>query len=261
MMETIMQFRQALRSGKKLVGIGITLSDPTVTDALGRSVDFVWVDLEHAVMSPEALSGHLMAARCHQVPSLVRVSAGTTPLIKSALDAGAQGIIAPQVRSVEEVKNIVADCRYPPLGRRGFGPRVPSDYGRNEGLDYLDQANQGVFVAVMIETAEALQAIQEIVRVPGLDSIVLGPADLTLSLGENRNTFSPRVEAALQKIISEALAAQCLIGAGMGIDLEYALHLAALGVQWLQIGQDFDYLIKGMDNIRVGFQERCHGDI
>ena len=207
-------------------------------------------------MSPEALNGHLLAGRSRNIPSIVRVSAGCTHLIKSALDAGADGIIVPQVRSAEEVKGIVADCRYPPQGQRGFGPRVPSNYGRWGGEEYIEDCNKNIFVAVMIETVEAFNAIEQIVAIPGLDSVVVGPADLTMALGEKRNLGSPVIESAIRKITSTALAADKFVGAGMGVDVDFAIKLAGYGVQWLQIGQDFDHLIHQFDHTRLSFQER-----
>ena len=119
MLQAIKIFREKLAAGRVCLGAGISLSDPLVTDALGDSVDFFWIDLEHGAMSPEILSGHLLAARARRVPGIVRVTGSTTPFIKPILDSGAEGIVVPQVRSAEEVRSVVADCRYPPLGRRG----------------------------------------------------------------------------------------------------------------------------------------------
>jgi 4-hydroxy-2-oxoheptanedioate aldolase len=160
---------------------------------------------------------------------------------------------------VDEVCGIVDDSRYPPLGRRGFGPRVPSNYGRWGGEEYIEDSNKNVFVAVMIETREAFEAIEQIVSIPGLDSIVIGPADLTIALGEKRNLRSPVVDAAIKKITAAALAAGKYIGAGMGVDVDFALYLAGYGVQWLQVGQDFDHLVQQFDSTRLSFQERWKG--
>ncbi len=95
--------------------------------------------------------------------------------IKSVLDAGADGIIVPQVRTVREVRQIVCDCRYPPLCQRGYGPRVTSNYGRNGGVDYIAQANLEVFVSVQIETTEALAALDKILAVSGEVGRVVAP--------------------------------------------------------------------------------------
>lgn len=256
MYEAIAKFRQDLQDGKKCIGIGITLADPLVSEALADSVAFLWIDLEHSTMSPEILTGHLLAARSKKIPAIVRVSEGCTHLIKSALDAGADGIIIPQVRSVDEVRNLVEDGRYPPFGRRGFGPRIPSNFGRWGGEAYIEESNKNVFLAAMIETREAFEAIEQIVSVPGLDSIVIGPADLTLALGEKRNLRSPVVDAAIKQITGTALAAGKYVGSGMGVDVNFALDLAAYGVQWFQVGLDFEHLIQNFDATRTSFNER-----
>src|SRR5438067_1650448 len=126
-MQAVKRFREKLKAGRICLGTGITFNDPLVTDAIGSLVDFFWIDLEHNAIGAEALNAHLLAARAHQVAALVRVPDGTTASLKRVLDAGADGIVVPQVRTVEEVSRAVADCRYPPLGRRGYGPRVPTN--------------------------------------------------------------------------------------------------------------------------------------
>jgi 2-keto-3-deoxy-L-rhamnonate aldolase RhmA len=250
MFQAVHKFREDLKAGRVLVGAAVTLADPLVSDALAGSVDFLWIDLEHAAISPEALSGHLLAARGRGVPALVRVAAGATPFVKPVLDAGAPAIIVPQVRTAEEVRQAVADCRYPPLGCRGYGPRVPSDYGRDGGPEYVRRANQELFVAVQIENADALAALDEIVAVPGLDSLVIGPWDLSASLGLLGEVEHPKVVAAIQQIIEKARRAGLPVGAGMGPDPEYARTMARRGVQWLQVGGDYGYMIRGADQIR-----------
>ena len=251
--EAINKFRKELRSGQKCLGPGISFSDPLVTDALCDSVDFIWIDLEHGGMSPEALSAHLLACRARGVPGIVRLPGGGAPLIKPVLDAGADGIIIPQVRSAEEVKQLVDDCRYPPVGHRGFGPRVPSGYFRKADQDFVARANESLFLAVMIETAEAYACIDEILAVPGLDSIVFGPADLSWSLGAQGNMEDPRVVEAFETVIAKAQAAGLFIGCGLGPDPLFAFRMARRGVQWLQTGVDCAILIQGFDQIRQTF--------
>jgi len=254
--DSIKKFRSDLKAGQICIGAGITFCDPLITDALGSSVDFFWIDLEHGGMSPEVLSGHLLASRARGIPGIVRLPGGHTSLVKPALDSGADGIIVPQVRTVEEVKQLVDDCRYPPLGRRGYGPRVPSNYFRNAGTDFVEEANESVFVAVMIETAEAYEAIDQIVAVPGLDSVVLGPADLSWSLGARGDVENPKVVTAIETIVKKARAAGCFVGAGMGPDVDFAYRMAKRGVQWLQVGLDCAILVKQADQIRSSFHSR-----
>lgn len=248
-MEGIARFRTALEAGDLQIGAAITLTDPLVTDALADSVDFLWIDLEHSPMSPEALSAHMVAARCHGKPALVRVGGSSTPYIKPVLDAGADGIIVPQISTVDEVRAVVADCRYPPYGHRGYGPRVPSNYGRDGGHDFIARANANVFVSVQIETAEALEALDDIVKVTGLDSLVIGPWDLSSALGVLGELEDKRVVSAINRIVSSARQAGLFVGAGMGADAGYAQTMAGRGVQWLQVGSDYSYMVDHIDQI------------
>lgn len=248
-MEAIEKFRQNLKENILCLGASITLTDPLVTEALSDSVDFIWVDLEHSIMSPEALAGHLLAARSKKIPALVRVVGSGTPFIKPVLDLGADGIIVPQVRNADEVRQIVEDCRYAPLGRRGYGPRVPSNYGRDGGKDYVERSNKNLFVAVMIENLEAFKAIDEILSVPGLDSIVIGPMDLSEAFGVLGELENISVISAIHTIISKTRNAGLSIGIGLGTDIGYACTMIKAGIQWIQLGCDFNYMINYLDSI------------
>ena len=256
MYEAIAAFRKRLEAGELLMGSGVYMTDPQSSEALADSVDFLWFDQEHNTMSLEALRGHLMVARNRSTPGIVRISAIDTPFIKPVLDAGADGVVAPQVRTVEEVRRLVDDCRYPPLGRRGLGPLVPSNYGRLMGPEFVSSSNANIFVAVMIETAEAVESIDDILAVPGLDSIVLGPGDLSTSLGVMRQVNHPTVVAAMEKVIAKAKAADVFVGSGLGADPEFAYAQAARGVQWLQMGGDCHYLISCMDQMTSTVRSR-----
>ncbi len=246
-MKDILKFRQRLRSKELLIGACISLTDPFVTDCLASSVDFFWIDMEHSGMTVETVAGHLLAARSRGVPALVRVVASGSQFIKPVLDQGAEGIIVPQVRSAEEVARVVQDCRYPPAGLRGYGPRVPSNYGRMEGQVYVRSANQNIYVSVQIENQEALDALDEILATPGLDGVVLGPADLSGSLGVLGQIDAPRVVEAMQTVIRKARAAGLTVGAGAGPDVADGTTMARHGVHWMCVGTDVHYLWRYCD--------------
>jgi len=255
-MRGIEKFRAKLLAGGICLGVSINFSDPLITEALADAVDFVWIDLEHSAMSPQALQGHLLAARSRQIAGLVRVRGCQTPFLKEALDAGADGVIVPQVYSIAEVRGVVADCRYPPLGRRGYGPRVPSNYGRDGGRDYVARANREVFVSVQIETAEALDAVEDVVRVPGLDSVVVGPMDLSGALGRLGDVDHPTMIAAIERVVTAARAAGLTVGTGLGHDPDYALEMARRGIQWMHVGTDFGYLTAFSDQLMATIRQR-----
>jgi 2-dehydro-3-deoxyglucarate aldolase/4-hydroxy-2-oxoheptanedioate aldolase len=239
--------RAKLRAGEIVLGAGITLSDPTVTEALAPSVDFVWIDLEHNAMTTESMLGHLIAARAGGTASLVRIPNNDPGWVKRVLDSGAEGIILPRAYTAREGAEFVSCCRYPPLGTRGFGPRRPMQYGRLEQQEYLKQANRDVFVVVQVETVELHAELDELLKLEGLDSIVLGPQDLSGSMGRMGQTTHPEVIAAIKDISAKAKAAGKFVGTGLGANPEFAQVMIDCGVQWLQVGGDFEYMIKACE--------------
>jgi 2-keto-3-deoxy-L-rhamnonate aldolase RhmA len=256
MIRNIRKFRDKLAAGRLCLGAGVSFSDPAVTEALCDSVDFLWIDLEHSAISLESLQAHLIAARAGGAPALVRVPGGDVAWVKRVLDSGAEGVILPQVHTAADAEAFVAACRYPPLGRRGYGPRRPSNYGRHGGTEYLEEANRDLFVAVQIETAEALAAVDAIVRVPGLDGLVIGPADLGCSLGIPLQLSHPRITAAIASVCARARQAGLSVGIGMGPDVEYAVRVAGLGVQWVQCGGDYSFMLRSADAVYAQIRGR-----
>lgn len=241
----INRMRDKLRAGEIVLGAGISFCDPTVTEALAPLVDFVWIDLEHSATTTETMLAHLIAARAGGTASIVRIPSGDVGWIKRVLDSGAEGIILPRAYSAQEVGAFVSACRYPPMGTRGFGPRRPMQYGRLPQQEYLHQANRDVFVVAQVETVELLAEIDEVLKLDGLDSLVLGPQDLSGSMGRLGETTHPDVIAAMCLVASKAKAAGKFIGSGLGANPEFARVLIDCGVQWLQAGGDFEYMLRG----------------
>ena len=245
MLSAMRTFRQQLDSGKVCIGCGISTTDPSVTESLAELFDFLWIDLEHTALTFESLQAHLIAGRATATPALVRVPSGEVAWIKKSLDTGAGGVILPRLYTAEEVQEFVAACRYPPRGRRGFGPRRASRYGRDLGPDFADRADTDVFPAAQIETAEAVEAIDEIVRIDGLASVVLGPSDLSGALGHRGELDHPVVEEAMKRVLGTARDAGLYAGSGLDADPELARRLAGWGAQWLQCGGDIGMMDMG----------------
>ena len=256
MISHIGKFREKLRSGRLCLGSGITFCDPAVTEAIAGSVDFLWIDLEHNPASLETMLAHLIAANAAGTPSLVRVPSSDVAWVKRVLDCGAEGVILPRAYSAQEVADFVSACRYPPLGTRGFGPRRPTNYGRAGGPEYLERSNREVFVVAQIETTEAVGALDDIVKIAGLDSLVIGPNDLSGSMGLLGQVDHPDVLAAIRTIAHKAREAGLFVGSGLGANPEYAQTLADLGVQWLQPGSDFEFMIRGVDRVFADIRSR-----
>ena len=242
MISHIESLRKKLQDGQLCLGTGVTFTDPTVTESLASRVDFVWIDLEHNPTSLETMLAHLIAARAGGTAALVRVPSGEIGWVKRVLDTGAEGIILPQAADARAVREFVSACRYPPLGTRGFGPRRPSRYGELQGDDYLEHANRHVFTVVQIETRRALEEVEEIAAIEGLDSIALGPNDLSGSIGRLGHLDDPAVNDAIRRVADAAHAEGKSCGAGLGASPDYAEVLAGLGVDWLQVGNDYEYM-------------------
>jgi len=250
------RFRRQMDEGGVCIGPNIGFCDAAVTEAVGPSVDFVWLDLEHTPLVRDCLQQHLIAARATGTPALVRVPQGEPGFIKPVLDMGAGGIIVPQLNSVDEARQAVSACRYPPQGTRGYGPRRAANYGRDEGGDYPQRINEKLFVAVQIETAGALQDLDAILRIPGVDSIVVGPYDLSGALGHLGQLDHPKVLAAVETVVRRSREAGKYVGTGMGPDPDYAARMARLGVQWIQCGNDCSYMIKFADRLVAEVRQR-----
>jgi 2-keto-3-deoxy-L-rhamnonate aldolase RhmA len=248
------RFRQKLDGGQTCFGAGITLADSSIVEALAPSVDFVWIDLEHSHLSYESVQSHLIAARAGGTCALVRVRGSDPSHIKPILDIGAHGIIVPQVSSAAEVQSVVDACRYPPLGTRGYGPRRPSNYGRTGGPQWMQDVNRQVFVAVQIENLAALRDLEAIAAIPGLDSLALGPYDLAVALGRPGEVTHPNVRAELQHIVQAARNAGKYIGTGMGAYADLAMNAVDLGVQWIQCGDDYGYMVAKVDELMSGLR-------
>ena len=111
MINFVGNFRRKLQDGQLALGVGVTMNDPAICEALAPLVDFLWIDMEHCPISMDALSGHLVACRAGQVPSIVRVPGCDPFFIKRVLDAGAEGIVCPQIKSVEDARTVVSGTR------------------------------------------------------------------------------------------------------------------------------------------------------
>jgi 2-keto-3-deoxy-L-rhamnonate aldolase RhmA len=242
-MENALKFRKKVEMGRICFGTGITFTDPTVTESLCSSLDFVWIDMEHSGLSLETVQAHIMATRGSDTAPLVRVRWNDPVLIKPVLDIGAAGVIVPMVRTAEEAAKAVSACLYPPQGIRGFGPRRPSNYGRNFGSEFCQQANKAIIVIAQIEHIDAVHNIDEILKVPGLSGIVMGPYDLSGTMGHMGEPNHSEVRQAIDAVIAKARNTGQFVGMGVA-DPEAAKEWVNKGVNWLTLSNDFLLLVK-----------------
>jgi 2-dehydro-3-deoxyglucarate aldolase len=204
-------FRQRLQQGDLLFGVGVTLSAPAVSELLAEAgFDWLFLDAEHAPLEPSALQAMLQAAG-RQVAGIVRVPSLTEADIKHVLDVGATGIVVPQVHNAELAGAAVRWARYYPEGTRGMGVYRANHYGFQVS-EYLQQAAEQTVVVVQAESAEAVRSIDAIVQVPGVDAVLIGPYDLSASLGHPGDLVHPDFLDAVERITLACQAASMPLG-------------------------------------------------
>lgn len=192
-------FRAKLKQGKPLIAPMVTLSCPETAEILSKvGYDWLFLDAEHSTYSASDLQA-IIGRVGHTLPCLVRLAAPEEVLIKKALDLGADGIIAPQVNSAEQAANIVSWSRYSPEGTRGVGLGRAHGYGFAFD-DYLAKANEEITVVVQAEHIDAVNSIEQIVKVPGVDAVLIGPYDLSASLKRIGEIDHPEVTGAIQHV-------------------------------------------------------------
>jgi 2-keto-3-deoxy-L-rhamnonate aldolase RhmA len=249
-MENAVKFRQRIAHGLPCLGTGVSFSDPTVAELLCQAgMDFLWIDTEHNPLTSEAVQSHIIATRASDAAALVRVGGLDQALFKPVLDSGADGVIVPLVRTAQDVEEAVALCRYPPQGRRGFGPRRVLRYGQLAIPEFCRLANESVLVIVQIELAEAVDNLDAILETPGLDAIVVGPNDLAGSIGHMGEPNHPQVLDLVEDIVRRARAANVLAGLAIGQDPAAATHWIEKGVQWLCLGVDWALLMESSSQV------------
>ena len=260
MLEPLKQFRKRVNDGEVVFGPSLTLADPEISAILAPSSDFMWYDLEHGRMSEEALRAHVHISHGFGKMCIVRVPDGATATIKPILDGGVDSILVPQVRSARQVRAAVADCRYPPRGTRGLGPRAPVGYGRIDILEYAAQADENIFTWVMIEHCDAIDDLDNILAIEDLNGIVIGPMDLSASYGLMGKITHPTVDGAIGHAIKSARQAGKIVGVGWGDQLQgLKEQFLDRGVQLVQLGCDFMYMTHFWQQIAGPYREKLKG--
>jgi 2-keto-3-deoxy-L-rhamnonate aldolase RhmA len=248
-MQNAVYFKEKLeRGGIPLVTI-ISFNDPTVTEAVCRDLDFVWIDSEHSAMSLPIIQGHVMATKGSRAAAIVRVPWNDPVLIKPILDMGADGIVAPLVRTVEDARRAVAACKYPPEGVRGYGPRRPSEFGRRVGPEFVKEMNDSILIILQIEHIDAVNNIDEMLKVPGITSLVIGSNDLSGSMNLLGQPRHPQVLAAIDTVIAAAHRAGVYVGIGIGNDAAVINEWISKGMQWIAMGNDVGLMLSGLNHV------------
>jgi 2-keto-3-deoxy-L-rhamnonate aldolase RhmA len=240
-----LSFKRRVRAGEVVTGAWVSLTDPATTEIMGRiGFDFLLYDTEHSPWNLESMQAALMALNGTDTMPFVRVPWNDHVHIKQMLDMGVEGILAPMVRTVEECKALVAACRYPPVGARGFGPRRASNYYRDIDA-YIAAANEAIFVMPQIEDIATVGLLDDYLAVPGIDAVCIGPNDLSGTAGLLRQKDHPTVKTALETIVTKASARKLPICLGVNTAPENMKKEVARGVRLMLVTSDLELLAGG----------------
>ena len=236
------KLKEIFRSGGSAVNGWLQIPNSFTAELMTNlNWDSLTLDMQHGVIDYPNAIGMLQAISTTNVVPMARVNWNEPGQIMKILDAGAYGIICPMVSNKKEAENFVKACMYPPDGYRSYGPIRGLVYG---GSDYADEANEEILKFAMIETKESLENLDEIMKTPGLDGIYIGPADLSLAIGQKPSFDKPEgdpVYKEIMRILDHAKKNNIIAGIQNG-QPEYAEQMIKKGFQLVTIGSDQRYM-------------------
>ena len=247
-------FKHALKDGKAEIGLWSSLSSNYSVEVIaGAGFDWILLDMEHSPNDLESLLAQLQASAPYPAHPVVRVPWNDMVAMKRILDVGAQSLLIPYVSTAEEARAAVAHTRYPPKGVRGVaGTTRATRFGRVK--DYAKRAHEEICVLVQVETQAALDNIESICAVDGVDGVFVGPADLHASMGYTGEIANPKVKP----IIDDAIRRIRKAGKAPGIltpSEEDARRWLDCGALFVAVGADVGILARGAEALAAKFKK------
>ena len=242
------KLKEIIKEGKAIINGWLQIPNSFSAEVMARQGwDSLTIDMQHGVIDyPNALQMLQAISTTDTVP-MARVNWNEPGQIMKILDAGAYGVICPMVSNKEQAEKFVQACMYPPKGYRSYGPIRGMIYG---GADYGNHANEELVKIAMIETKEALKNLDEIMSTPGVDGIYIGPADLSLAVGE-KPSFDKSEKDPVYPVIMKILehAKKNNIFAGIhNMTPEYAKKMIGMGFQLVTVGSEQRFMTGGAKN-------------
>ena len=232
------KIKSLLKQGKQTAGAWLQMTSPFSAEIMSRAgFDWLIVDMEHAPGDFLNLASQLQAMGETGCVPFVRAPWNDPVAIKRILDTGVMGVLIPYVNTAEEAKNAVAACKYPPEGIRGLAGSTRAAYFGQNSMDYLKDANDEILVIIAVETGEAIDNLDEILAVEGLDGIFIGPMDLATSMGYFGDPSHPEVQQAITTVEKKTLKADKYLGT-IGGSWEQAKEKYDRGYQFLMLMSD-----------------------
>jgi len=249
------KLKAALQAGDAVFGLINSVPAPLLVEMLGYAgYDFVILDMEHVSVNPETLENAVRAAECAGVTPLVRVPSAAEDMILKALDCGAQGIVVPHVQNREQAEQVVSAGRYHPLGKRGISGGRTTGFGTIDLPSYFERANREIMIVVMIEDRQGVEAIDEIVSVPGIDMVLEGAVDLSQSYGVPGNHQNEQVQTAINTI-AESCQRNAVPFCAIPRQADQLDKWIARGVNAFLVGDDRGVAFRALKSHLSGFRD------
>ena len=246
--------KERLKSGEVVHGCWLNSGSALDAEIVGKAgFDWINIDLEHGVGMEHDLPGQLQALSTSSATPLVRVEALVRQRVGRALDLGAQGIIFPMIRRLEEAKQAASFMRYPPRGVRGMATLTPAVEFGLSFEDYYQQEDQRLLGVLQIENAEILEHLDEVAALEAIDVLFVGPADLTLSLGVFRQYDNPLFLDAIEQVQKATEKHGKTAGVFMPHMGEYSKYYD-LGYRFIGCGSDSIFVMQGALNMVKEFE-------
>lgn len=236
-------FRTRLDQSVPPLGTWLMSGTASTAEAMGHAgFDWLLVDLEHVPLDERDTLGVLQAIAGTNACPVVRLAANDPLLFKRALDLGAQTVMVPFVDGVESARQAVRAAKYPPLGTRGYAA-VHRASGYGTAQNYGQRANDSVFTIIQLETPQAVDALEEIAAVPGVDALFLGPGDLSANMGHIGNIAHPEVQAVIADVSRRcrAIGKPCGI---VGPTPEMVSQFIGLGYAFVAVASDMGMMMR-----------------
>jgi 4-hydroxy-2-oxoheptanedioate aldolase len=250
------RLKELLRQGKlvRVFGIG-QLCSAKIVEIVGLhgGFDAVWLDQEHAALSTAQIELASRAARATALDCFVRLAANGYASVMQPLEAGAGGVMAAQVKSAKETADIVRWAKFHPEGMRGFnGTGIDGHYGTLPFREYMRRANDNTFVAIQIENIEGLGEVEQIAKVPGVDILFVGPADLSQSMGIPGDWENPALWHAFERV-ANAVREAGIHWAVLPANPDVARRCVAMDCRMLSIGLDVWSVQRGLRSFQQDY--------
>jgi 4-hydroxy-2-oxoheptanedioate aldolase len=243
------RLKELLKTGNPAIGTLLHLPSAPVAEILARAgFDWLVFDAEHGPIDIATLQTMISATRGTDTVPAVRIARNLDWLAKQAMDVGALGIMVPGVNSKEEAIAATRALRYPPQGDRGVGPTFAALRWELSAAEYIQRANDEIMAIIQIEHIDAVNRIDEILAVPGVDLPLIGPYDLSASMGLIGETAHPKVQDAIARVLASGKKANVPVGI-FGVTADEINRYLAQGFRAILVGVDAAFLAAGARDV------------